>query len=199
MKKEIYKGISAIYCKSQVELRQWFITHHETETSVWFIFYKKSSGIPSATYNQAVDEALCFGWIDSKPNQRDEQSYYQYFSRRNPKSKWSAINKKKVELLTREKKIYPEGQRLIDLAKATGTWDALQVVDDMVEPPSLLAAFRKNKTAHQYWISFSPSSKKGILQWIYDAKREETREKRIQETVRLAAQGVKANSYTPRS
>ena len=95
---ELKNNIKTFYAKSQKEWRSWLVKNHIQEKSVWLIIYKKNSGTPSVNYDEAVDEALCFGWIDSKPNKRDEQSYYQFFSKRNAKSNWSVVNKKKVEL-----------------------------------------------------------------------------------------------------
>ena len=142
-----------------------------------------------------MDEALCFGWIDSKPNKRDEESYYQFFSKRNPKSKWSKINKHKVATLTEQGLMSKEGLRMVELAKQSGTWTALEEVDNVSVPDDLQKEFNKNKTAFKNWEQFSRSVKRGILEWILNAKKAETRAKRIEETVSLAEKNVKANQY----
>lgn len=193
MAMESYNGTKTFYAKSQSAWRKWLEKNHSKENAVWLIIYKKETGIPSVYYPEAVDEALCFGWIDSKPNKRDEESYYQFFAKRNPKSKWSKVNKDKVTRLIKAGKMNSAGLNMIELAKKSGTWDALNEVEDIVIPPDLEAAFKKNPEARTYFDAFSRSSKRGILEWILNAKKAETREKRILETVMLAAKNVKAN------
>lgn len=113
-------GFPITQAGSAQEWRQWLQENHTREQAVWLVIYRKESGVPSVYYPEAVDEALCFGWIDSKPNKRDEQSYFQFFSRRNPKSNWSRINKEKVARLTAEGKMAPAGLKMVELAKKTG-------------------------------------------------------------------------------
>jgi len=155
--------------------------------------YKKGSGIPSIYYPEAVEEALCFGWIDSKANKRDENSHYQYFAKRNPKSNWSKLNKDRVEQLLSAGLIEPAGMEMIELAKQTGTWTALDTVDKLSIPDDLQKAFDKNEIAFTNWNAFSQSAKWMILAWILSAKRAETRSRRIEETVRLASENKRAN------
>lgn len=196
---ELKDGIKTFYAKSQKNWRQWLEKNHATEKSVWLIIYKKGSDTPSVYYPEAVDEALCFGWIDSKSNKRDADSFYQYFAKRNPKSKWSKINKEKVARFIEEGRMAPPGLETLELAKRTGTWTALDGVEELEIPADLLAEFEKNKTAFTYWEAFSRSVKRGILEWILNAKRPETRQKRIDETVRLAAKNEKANQFSPKT
>ncbi len=190
-----YKDIPTFYAKSQAAWRKWLEKNHLKEKAVWLIIYKKAAEVPSVNYAEAVDEALCFGWIDSKANTKDELSYYQYFAKRNPKSKWSKVNKEKVAQFIKEGKMAPEGLAMIELAKETGTWDALNAVDELIVPDDMLKLFKKNKTAFANWNSFSRSVQRGILEWISNAKRVETRQKRIDETITLAAKNIKANQY----
>lgn len=190
---ESYNGTKTFYAKNQSAWRKWLEKNHRRENAVWLIIYKKETGIPSIYYPEAVDEALCFGWIDSKPNKRDEESYYQFFAKRNPKSKWSKVNKEKVERLIKTGKMHHSGLSMIELAKKSGTWDALNEVENITIPPDLEAALKKNPLAKNNFNAFSRSSKRGILEWILNAKKAETREKRIQETVMLAAKNLKAN------
>lgn len=190
---ESYNGTQTFYAKNQSAWRKWLEKNHSQENAVWLIIYKKETGIPSIYYPEAVDEALCFGWIDSKPNKRDEESYYQFFAKRNPKSKWSKVNKEKVERLIKKGKMHHSGLSMIELAKKSGTWDALNEVENIIIPPDLEAALTKNPLAKNNFTAFSRSSKRGILEWILNAKKAETREKRIQETVMLAAKNLKAN------
>lgn len=192
---EIRNGVSAFYAKDAAEWRQWLLTNGETEKTVWLILYKKESGVPSVHYSEAVDEALCFGWIDSKPNKRDDKSYYQFFARRHPKSNWSGVNKNKVERLTREGRMQQAGLDAVALAKQTGTWTALEAVESLTLPPALAKAFVKNKKAAANFSAFPKSVRRGILEWINSAKRAETQEKRIAETVSQAEKNIRANQY----
>jgi uncharacterized protein YdeI (YjbR/CyaY-like superfamily) len=192
---ELKDGIKTFYAKSQREWRKWLEKNHQSEKSIWLIIYKKESGIPSVYYTDAVDEAICFGWIDSKPNKRDDESYYQFFAKRNIKSNWSKVNKGKVARLLEEGKIAPSGLEAIELAKQNGTWTALDKVEEMEIPEDLQKAFNKNKTAFGYFDKFPRSSKRNILEWIMNAKRPETRQARIDETVELATENIKANHY----
>jgi uncharacterized protein YdeI (YjbR/CyaY-like superfamily) len=192
---ELKDGIKTFYAKSQKEWRKWLEKNHQSEKSVWLIIYKKESGTPSVYYTDAVDEAICFGWIDSKPNKRDDESYYQFFAKRNPKSNWSKVNKGKVAKLLEKGLIAPAGLEAIETAKQNGTWTALDKVEEMAIPEDLQKAFDKNKTAFGYFDKFPRSSKRNILEWIMNAKRPETRQARIDETVKLATDNIKANHY----
>ncbi|MEL6822520.1 MAG: YdeI/OmpD-associated family protein [Calditrichota bacterium] len=188
-------GVATFHASSGAEWRTWLETNHNTKKSVWLIIFRKESNTSSVYYDEAVDEALCFGWIDSKPNKRDDQSYFQFFSKRNPRSNWSKVNKQKVERLLTEGRIAEPGHEMIRLAKETGTWTALEDVDNLVVPPDLRKAFDSNPTAFTFWEKFPPSTRRGILEWIFNAKREETRAKRIAETVEKAAEDIRANQY----
>lgn len=195
---ELKDGVIAFYAKDRKTWRQWLASFHSTEIKVWLIIYKKDSGVSSVTYKEAVEEALCFGWIDSKPNKRDENSYYQYFSQRKPKSVWSAINKDSVEKLIAMGLMQAPGMAMIELAKKTGTWYTLNPVDTLSYPPDFKKALATNKKAASFFEAFPPSVKKGILQWILSARTDATREKRIAETVQKAAENIRANQYSPK-
>ena len=188
-------GVATLEARSAAEWRAWLEAKHASEKSVWLIIYRKHSDTPSVYYDEAVDEALCFGWIDSKPNKRDGESYFQFFSKRNPKSNWSKVNKDKVERLQMAGKLAPAGLAMIEQAKTSGTWNALDAVEAGIVPPDLQAALDANSTAKQYFEAFPRSSKRGILEWILNAKRPETRAKRIATTVEMAAENLRANHY----
>jgi uncharacterized protein YdeI (YjbR/CyaY-like superfamily) len=117
-------GIQAYYATGREDWRNWLLENHAKSVSVWLIIYKRDSGISSLNYDEAVEEALCFGWIDSKPNKRDDKSFYLFFAKRKPKSNWSALNKTRVEKLLAAGKMHASGQFMVDLAIKTGTWDA---------------------------------------------------------------------------
>ncbi len=188
-------GVATFHATSQEAWREWLEEHHQTVKSVWLIIYRKESGVPSVYYPEAVDEALCFGWVDSKPNKRDEQSFFQFFSKRNPKSNWSKLNKDKVARLLEAGKISPAGLEMIEIARQSGTWTALDDVENLVIPPDLQSAFDQNPTAWAYFDAFPKSVKRGILEWLLNAKQPATRQKRIYETVSLAEKNIRANQY----
>lgn len=192
---EMYQGIQAFHALSKNEWRNWLLQNHQSEKSIWLIIYKKESQIPSVYYSEAVDEALCFGWIDSKPNKRDENSYYQFFAKRSPKSNWSKVNKAKVSRLIEQNLMHPSGLEMIEIAQKNGTWNALDDVENQIIPLDLHQQFQKNKIAFENWENFPKSSKRLILEWIMTAKKSETRQKRIDETVSLAEKNIKANHY----
>ena len=185
---------AGFYAKDRQEWREWLEKNHAKEKSVWLILYHADSVTPCVSYNDAVEEAICFGWIDSKPKKRDDESSLLLFSQRNPGSNWSRINRGRAERMISEGRMTDAGMR-IDLAKESGTWTPLEDVQKNVIPPDLQKALDGDLTAKQYFNAFPPSSKRIILEWILNAKRPETREKRIWETVRLAAENVKANHY----
>ncbi|MFD2571238.1 YdeI family protein [Spirosoma soli] len=190
---------NAIYAESRAAWRQWLADHHAIEKSVWLKLYKKNSSTPSVTYDEAVDEALCFGWIDSSVKKGDDEYRLQFFAKRNPKSNWSRVNKNKVERLTQAGLMTEAGQAMIDLAKRTGTWAALDDVENLINPPDLQAQLDVNPTAKSYFDAFPRSAKRGILEWLLNAKTAQTRAKRIMEIVTLAEQNKRANQYIPKS
>jgi uncharacterized protein YdeI (YjbR/CyaY-like superfamily) len=190
-----HKGVKTFYAESKSAFRNWLIENHRTETNLWLIIYKKDSGTPSVTYDQAVDEALCFGWIDSSINKRDDESFYQYFAPRNPKSNWSRVNKLKVEKLISEGLITESGLKMIELAQQTGTWTALDDVENLINPSDLQEAFGENILAKEYFDLFPRSVKRGILEWLMNAKQAETRLKRITEIIEKAERNERANQY----
>ncbi|OYU56996.1 MAG: hypothetical protein CFE25_07185 [Chitinophagaceae bacterium BSSC1] len=189
------QDIKQYYAKSRKEWRKWLVKNHQTEKSVWLVIYHKNSSTKSCNYEEAVEEALCFGWIDSIAKKRDAESKVQYFSVRKPKSNWSKSNRDRVAKLTELNLITESGQKMIDLAKLTGTWEALVDVQHSVIPEDLQKLLNKNKKALKHFLAFSPSSKRVILEWILNAKKAETRLKRIEETVKLATENIKANHY----
>lgn len=188
-------GVKVIEAKSGEMWYSWLQENHDQQSSVWLIIYHKESGISSVYYPEAVDMALCFGWVDSKPNKRDDESYYQYFSKRNPKSNWSKVNKEKIQRLIDQGLMAEPGLEMVRMAKRTGTWDALNDVENLVIPPDLKEALALNPNATEYFEAFPKSVKRGILEWIFNAKRPATRAKRIKETATLAAGNKRANQY----
>ncbi len=192
---EEYKNIKTFYAKTKKAWRKWLHKNEAIEKSVWLIMYRKTSKTPSVYYDEAVEEALCFGWIDSKANKRDEESYYQFFSPRKPKSNWSKLNKTRVEKLITQGLMTKSGMVMINLAKQKGTWTALDNLEQLIIPPDMQKLFVKNKVAYKNFQAFPPSTIRGILEWILNAKKPETRQHRINQTISLAAENIKANQY----
>lgn len=153
------------------------------------IYYKTYTGIPSLTWSEAVDEALCFGWIDSKKQTIDDKSYRQYFSKRKSTSMWSRINKQKVEELSHKGKMKRAGMKTIEIAKENGMWSMMDHIDDLIIPDDLSNAFVKHPEAQKFYDQLSDSSKKGILRHVFFAKRAATRENRIQSIIEHALKG----------
>jgi uncharacterized protein YdeI (YjbR/CyaY-like superfamily) len=173
---------------SREEWRKWLETNHLTSSGVWLIYYKVKSGKPSVRYSEAVKEALCFGWIDSKVKSLDEERYMQIFTPRKPKSVWSKLNKQYIEELIEQGLIAKAGLDKIAMAKQNGSWNSLDAIEALIIPSDLNQALEANKTAKDYFEALSNSSKKNILFWIESAKRPQTRLKRIEQTVNSAAQ-----------
>jgi len=175
--------------------RRWLELNHTRTEGVWLITYKKSSGRPRLAYEDAVEEALCFGWIDSKANKLDGERSMLWMAPRKPGTGWSRSNKERVERLTAEGRMAPPGLRKVEAAIRDGSWTALDAVEALELPADLKAALADNDTAWQNFEAFPPSVKKGILGWIASARIPATRAKRIEETVRLAAENIRANQW----
>lgn len=181
--------------RSRAEWRTWLMRNHTQKTGIWLVLYKKGHAGSTLTVSEAVEEALCFGWIDSVANVVDDKRYKIFTSPRKPKSIWSKINKARVAKLIKKGLMTSAGMAMIKLAKKSGTWNALNEVDDLTYPADLVKALSKNKKAKAYFDNFPPSIKKGILWWIQSAKTEETRTRRVKETVEKAADNIRANQY----
>jgi uncharacterized protein YdeI (YjbR/CyaY-like superfamily) len=175
--------IEIFYPASQTEWRQWLLENHLSKSSVWLVFYNKSSVNPSISWSEAVDEALCFGWIDSKKISIDKEKSHQFFSKRKAISTWSRINKEKVEKLIANGKMTAEGHKCIEIAKQNGSWTILDEVEELIIPNDLESEFNTKPGSKDFFLSLSKSVKKVILQWLVLAKRPETRQKRIAEIV----------------
>lgn len=189
------EDLQTFYPESRQAWREWLIENHSTKENIWLIYYKKQSKMPSILYNEAVDEALCFGWIDSKSKPIDDGKYMQFFSKRKPKSVWSKINKEKVERLTAEGLMTDAGFKSIEIAKQNGSWNILDDAEALIIPEDLETEFMKLPAAKDFYLNLSRSDKRNILQWLVLAKRPETRQNRISEIVTLAANGEKPKQF----
>ncbi|MBP9686857.1 MAG: YdeI/OmpD-associated family protein [Candidatus Doudnabacteria bacterium] len=189
------KNAQQVYSKDRATWRLWLGKHHGQKEGVWLVYDKNKASERALTYDALVEEALCFGWIDSTSGRVSETQAKIWVAPRNPKSNWSKSNRDRVVKLIKAKKMHVSGLVLVKLAKKTGTWDALVDVQNNVVPADLAVALAKNKKAQKHFDAFPPSSKCIILEWILNAKKPETRKVRITETVALAAKNVRANHY----
>jgi uncharacterized protein YdeI (YjbR/CyaY-like superfamily) len=176
--------------KSRKAWRNWLEKHHASSTGVWLVYAKKHSGIPSLTYNDAVEEALCFGWIDSKINPIDAAFYMQVFTPRKVKSAWSALNKARVERLLAAGLMTPAGLATVETAKDSGTWNAWTDVEEMVIPPDLERAIKGNPDASRNWQSYSASRRKAVLYRLAGAKRPTTRSRYLRDIIENMARNL---------
>lgn len=189
------KKIETFYPTSQTDWRLWLEENHISKDAVWLVYYKKKANKPTLTWSNAVDEALCFGWIDSKAETVDHESFRQYFCKRKPNSTWSKINKVKVEKLLSENLIAQAGLDIIEIAKQNGSWTILDTAEELEIPTDLDKAFAIRLGSKDFFLSLSKSVRKNMLQWLVLAKQQETRQKRINEIVECAAQRQKPKQF----
>jgi uncharacterized protein YdeI (YjbR/CyaY-like superfamily) len=179
---------------SRGDWRSWLAAHAGESTGVWVITFKQSTGRPTLSYDDVVEEALCFGWVDSKSKALDDERTMLFLTPRKPGGGWSRPNKLRVERLEHAGAMTAAGLAVIDAAKADGSWTMLDSVEALEAPADLLAALAASPAAAAAWRQFTPGARKQILLWLVTAKRPETRASRIAETVRLAAEGKPARS-----
>lgn len=175
--------------------RQWLVENHRLKPSIWLVCYKKQSDQPSISWSELVDEALCFGWIDSTRKTIDEERFIQFFTKRKPTGTWSKINKEKVEKLINENRMTPAGLECIEKAKQNGSWNILDEVEELIIPEDLQQAFEAQPGSSEFFLNLSKSVRKMMLYWIVSAKQMETREKRMNELAELAAKGEKPKQF----
>jgi len=164
---------------SPQQWREWLLAHHATTRGVWLVYYKKAAGQPSLSWSQAVDEALCFGWIDSQAKPLDAQRYQQFFSPRKPASGWSRINKQKIEHLTAAGRMAPAGLASVAVAQQNGAWALLDDVEALRLPPDLAQALAERPAAGAYFAGLSRTAKRSLLLGLVLARQAHTRQRRI--------------------
>ena len=181
-----------LYVKTRDEWRKWLSEHHQTERELWLVFFKKETGKPSIEYDASVEEALCFGWVDSIIKKIDAEKYARKFTPRKSGSLWSDSNKKRVKKMIAEGRMTEFGLARIEEAKQSGLWHKSPRPDILFEiPEEFEHALQQNKEAQEFFQQLAPSYQKHYIGWIVVAKRPETREKRIKESIALLKKGEK--------
>jgi uncharacterized protein YdeI (YjbR/CyaY-like superfamily) len=186
-----HKGRPIVHPETRAELRAWLEEHHATSAGVWLASWKKVTGRRAVPYDDIVEEALCFGWIDSTANTIDAERAAVLFTPRRKGSGWSALNKRRLEKLLPSGLLTPAGLAAIERAKADGSWTAYDAAERLEEPPELAVALDARPPARANWDRFAPSARKGILWWVLSAKRPETRDRRVAAVVEAAAENRK--------
>ena len=186
------------HAETREQWRAWLAEHAAEGRGVWLVTWKQASGKPVLTYEDAVIEALAFGWVDSKGGKLDGDRTMLWFTARKRGSGWARPNKRRIEELEATGLMTDAGRRVVDAAKGDGSWTLLDDVEDLVVPPDLAAAFDAVPGSREQWEAFPRSAKRGILEWIVQAKTAPTRAKRIADTAEKAGRGERANQWRPK-
>jgi uncharacterized protein YdeI (YjbR/CyaY-like superfamily) len=189
--------VETFFASTTADWRAWLARNFQSEKEVWLIICHSSSSTPSVRYHEAIEHALCYGWIDSQARKRDADSSQLRFTPRNPRATWSRVNRQRAAKMIELGLMTEHGQAMIELARAKGTWqvlpDAAAGADSPPIPDDLQALLDQNEAARTNFQNFPPSSKRLILEWVATAKRPDTRQRRINQTVSQAALNVRAN------
>jgi uncharacterized protein YdeI (YjbR/CyaY-like superfamily) len=187
------KTTRQLYLTSRGDWRAWLEENHAAAKEVWLVYYKKHTGKPTIPYDDAVEEALCFGWIDGLVRSIDDERYTQRYTPRRGKSIWSESNRRRVEKMVQAGRMTEAGLAKVEEAMASGEWDKAISWNSLAStlPTDLQEALAANRTAQKHFTNMAPSYQKQYVWWITSAKRKDTREKRIRETVRRAEQNRK--------
>ena len=193
MQRRTVDDLPRFHPESREQWRTWLADHHDTERGAWLVSWKQATGRPSLPYEAVIEEALCFGWVDSTAKTLDSERSMMLMTPRKPTSTWARTNKERVDRLLAAGLMQPAGIAAVETARANGSWTVLDSVEALELPDDLAAALDAEPGARETYEGFSPSNRKMILWWVKSAKRPETRQRRIAETARLAAQGIPAN------
>ena len=177
------------------EWRGWLSEHYGQDEGVWMVTYKKSSGKGHVGYNDAVEEAICFGWVDSKSKSLDDERTMLWFTPRKTGSAWSKSNKGRVTRLVASGRMMPAGLAKVESAKRDGSWNALDAIEALEVPSDLELAFANYPGSEDHFIAFPRWVKRGVLQWIASAKRPDTRARRVLETAQLAQKNERPKQW----
>jgi uncharacterized protein YdeI (YjbR/CyaY-like superfamily) len=184
------KDLSEFQPKSRKAWRAWLQKHNASSTGIWLVYAKKHTGIPTLSYDESVEEALCFGWIDSLRHPVDDKLWRMVFTPRKPKSAWSGPNRVRAAAMIQAGLMTEAGMKMVALAKQSGTWAALQHVEQLQTPADLKKAIKANPNAKKHWPTVAPGLKKIFFYRLNSAKREETRNKRIAAIVDIIARNL---------
>jgi uncharacterized protein YdeI (YjbR/CyaY-like superfamily) len=191
---EVREGIKVMAMASAEEWRNWLTENHAIDKKAWVIIYNNNNP-SSITYDEAVDEAICYGWIDGKAVERNDNSDYVLFGRRSPKRNWFTTNRGRAERLMAQNRITEAGLRTIEISKQNGTWEALEEAENVIIPLDFLMALEAYEQAGFNFDKFPESIKVNILKWIFNAKSPHTRNKRIEEAASMADKNVPATKF----
>jgi len=183
-----------IELSSRAEWRAWLAENHRTATGVWLVSWKQRTGRRSVAYQEAVEEALCFGWIDGRYHSLDDRRSEQYFAPRKPRSTWAQSNKERVARLEAAGLMTEAGRTAVAIARANGSWESMDVIDALVVPDDLAAALAAAPGARQHFDASPVSMRKGALGWVYQARRLGTRAARVEKIAAVAARGQPISS-----
>lgn len=183
-----------IHAETRAQWRGWLAENHGDLRGVWLCSWRTPTGRPRCPYPEAVEEAICFGWIDSTVTNLDDDRSLQLFTRRKPKSSWTRLNRQRAADLEARGLMADAGRTAIEAAKSTGWWTILDSVENLIEHAELAAALDADPRARAHWDAFSPSARKLMLWWVVSAERPETRAARVTAIVSEAAEGRKARS-----
>jgi len=189
-----YRGRPLIHPRTIAAWRDWLMKHHQDTDGVWLARWKRASGRIPLDYAQIVEEALCFGWIDGVTNTLDDGRQAQLLTPRRRGSGWSPSNKERVERLVADGRMTDAGMRVIEAARADGSWSMQDAAEALIEPVELAAALDANPEARRHWDRFPRSPRRALIWWVMSAKRPETRQRRVTTIVDEAEKGRRANS-----
>lgn len=190
-------ALERVEVTSRAQWRDWLMEHHMRKSGVWLVYWKKGNADKHIGYVAIVEEALCFGWIDSTARSLDKERAMLHVCPRKPNTMWSKVNKGHGERLISSKLMMPAGLKAIEVAKANGSWATLDAVDSLEVPEDLARALARNTLAETHFSAFPPSARKFILYWVSSARTPTTREKRISEVVSSAERNIRAGMQKP--
>jgi uncharacterized protein YdeI (YjbR/CyaY-like superfamily) len=182
-------GYAVFHAETRAAWRAWLVANHATARGVWLVSWRGATGRPAVPYPEVVEEALCFGWIDSTTSTLDDERGLQLLTPRRPRSSWTRLNRERVARLESQGRMTDAGRRAVDVARANGWWMRYDPVEDLIEPEELAAALDAVPAARAHWDAFPPSARKMMLWWVVSAARPDTRARRIATIVTEAEQG----------
>jgi uncharacterized protein YdeI (YjbR/CyaY-like superfamily) len=187
-----------VHVETREELRSWLSAHAADSPSVWLVTWRRGTGRPAPSYDDVVEEALCFGWIDSTARTFDDERSGLRLAPRKKGSGWARTNKTRLERLERDGLLTEAGRMVVERAKQDGSWSLLDEVENLAVPDDLAAELGARPPARENFDAFPRGIRRGILEWIVQAKRAETRRRRVEETAVLAQRNERANQWTPK-